>query len=48
MIGIATNVFCWSEGDCIDSILDHSVAGGWKTGDSMSERSDKVVEFIRW
>src|SRR5262245_46202999 len=43
-IGIATEVLCRRESDGIDPVLNRDMAGGWKLGDPMSERSDKVIE----
>src|SRR6185503_905272 len=42
-IGVALNVFSRSESDRIDSILDHGVAGGWKTGNPKRKRSYKIA-----
>src|SRR5258705_4455047 len=36
-VGITTNVLGRSESDRVDSILDHGVAGGWKTANPKRE-----------
>src|SRR5262249_5415879 len=43
-IGIAAEVFDRRERNRIDALLDHDKAGGWKSSDSMRERSDEIAK----
>src|ERR1700730_7899174 len=44
-IGVALNVLGRSERDRIDSVLNHRMAGGGKTGNAKRERSHEITEF---
>src|ERR1041385_3149780 len=44
-IGIATNLFGSSKGNCVDATLDDGVPGGWKTGDPKRERSHEIIQL---
>jgi hypothetical protein len=45
-IGIATNVLCCWERNCIHPLLDCMTCGR-EVGDPMRERSDEIAEFAR-
>ncbi len=45
-VGITMEILNGRERDRVDTLLDGGLSGGGKSGDSMSERSDKIAETV--